>query len=303
MNLRIVFAVVLLNVLVAGCGEPESLPIAQIPIPDAPPVPDGPPTGSLEWAINGSWRTARDTARNQWRHPVQTLQFCGLETGQNVVEVWPGGGWYTQILAPWLKENDGHYSAALLDPKESERARMLGQSFIQAYGDKERYGAITTSVLSANSADFAPTASMDMVLTFRNVHSWLARGMGAKAFTDFYAALKPGGALCVVEHRLPDAREQDPLAASGYVQLTLVKALAAEAGFVFEAMSDVNANPKDMADHPFGVWTLPPVRRSAAPGETQNPEFDHAKYEAIGESNRMTLRFRKPVSALNPMEE
>ncbi len=303
MSLRTGFGIVLLAILLASCGEPEPLPVAQIPIPDAPPVPEGPAVGSLEWAVNGPWRSTRDMERDKWRNPKQTLQFCGLEPAQHVVEIWPGGGWYTQILAPWLRENSGQYSAALLDPEESERARTLGESFKQAYGDEERYGTITTSVLSANSPELAPAASADLVLTFRNVHSWLARGMGAKTFADFYAALKPGGVLCVVEHRLPDAREQDPLASSGYVQLSLVKALAAEVGFVFEAQSNINENQKDTADHPFGVWTLPPVRRSAGSGEIPDPAFDRAKYDTIGESNRMTLRFRKPGIEQPPTEK
>lgn len=292
--LRPLLGLAAVMVLVAGCTQPEPGTTKEIPIPDAPPPPSGPAIGTLEWAVMGDWRSDRDKARNIYRHPIKTLEFCGLAPGQNVLEIWPGGGWYTQILAPWLKQNGGHYGAALLDPKASERAKTLNTSFIRAYGDKERYGTITTSGLGKNTGALAPRNSVDLVLTFRNVHSWLAQGMGARVFADFYTALKPGGSLCVVEHHLPDAREQDPLASTGYVQRSLVKALAKEAGFVFAAQSDVNANPKDTADHPFGVWTLPPVRRSAAPGDTPDPQFDHTKYDAIGESDRMTLRFVKP---------
>ncbi len=296
MHLHTCLGLAAITALLVGCNDPTPLPNAQIPIPEAAPVPTGPVSGSLQWAAEGAWRSPRDVARNQWRHPVETLEFCGLKPTQNVIEVWPGGGWYTQILAPWLKENDGHYSAALLDPDTSERAKMLNASFMRAFGDTERYGEITTRVLSKTSDSLAPKNSVDMVLTFRNVHSWMARGMAAKAFADFYEALKPGGILCVVEHRLPDAREQDPLARSGYVQRTLVRGLAEDVGFTFEAQSDINANPDDTADHPFGVWTLPPVRRSAASGQSPAEDFDRARYDAIGESNRMTVRFRKPAN-------
>ncbi len=295
-GLRTVLTSGMLVLALVGCKDPKPKNVAQVPIPEAAPIPPGPPVGTLEWAVNGEWRSEKDKARNKWRHPIKTLEFCGLAPGQKVLEIWPGGGWYTQILAPWIKENGGQYRAALLDPATSDQARMLSQSFKRAFGEEDRYGPIKTSVFSATSEKLAPDNSMDLVLTFRNVHSWMAQGMATKAFADFYAALKPGGVLCVVEHRLPDAREQDPLASSGYVQRSLVKALAKDAGFVFEAQSDINANPKDTADHPFGVWTLPPVRRSAPPGETPDPAFNRQHFDDIGESDRMTLRFRKPNS-------
>ncbi len=289
-----VAALALAAILATACkpSEPaEDTP----PAPQAePPAPAGPAAGTLEWAASGDWRPRRDVLRNRFRHPVQTLRFCGLKPGQTVVEVWPGGGWYTQILAPWLKRNGGTYIAALMDPALSDRVRALNQGFMRTFADQDLYGPIQTSILSADSPGIAPPGSADLVLTFRNVHSWMARGMAPKAFADFYKALKPGGILCVVEHRLPDSRQQDPLARSGYVQRAYVKELARAAGFEFEAQSDINANPKDSADHPFGVWTLPPVRRSAAPGAAPEPGFDRARYDAIGESNRMTLRFRKP---------
>jgi predicted methyltransferase len=297
MRVQLAFGLTALLVLLAGCKDPAAEQKVQIPIPDAAPLPTGPAIGTLEWAVDGAWRPTRDKARNPYRHPIKTLQFCGLAPNQNVLEVWPGGGWYTQILAPWLKENNGQYAAALLDPASSSRAQRLNASFKRAFSDTERYGEVTTRILGKKSGPLAPQDSLDLVLTFRNVHSWMAQGMAGKAFSDFYAALKPGGTLCVVEHQLPDAYEQDPLAASGYVQRALVKAMAKEAGFVFDAQSNVNANAKDNADHPFGVWTLPPVRRSAPAGETPDPNFDRQKYDAIGESNRMTLRFRKPDNA------
>ncbi len=288
----VVFA--LAAVIGAGCSPSEPAQYSSPITATEPAAPAGPAKGTLEWAASGDWRPERDKARNRFRHPVQTLRFCGLKPGQTVIEAWPGGGWYTQILAPWLKQNGGTYIAALMDPALSAQAQALKQGFMRSFADQDLYGQIHTSILSASAPGIAPPASADLVLTFRNVHSWMARGMAPKAFADFYAALKPGGILCVVEHRLPDSRQQDPLARSGYVQRAFVKDLAKEAGFTFEAQSDINANPKDSADHPFGVWTLPPVRRSAAPGAAPDPDFDRARYDAIGESNRMTLRFRKP---------
>ncbi len=297
MPLHMVTALALLAIVLtglAGCKDQAPVPEASVPMPPMPPEQAGPSVGSLPWAVNGPWRSAKDMARNPWRHPVKTLEFCGLAPGQNVMEVWPGGGWYTQVLAPWLKENGGHYTAALMDPKGSAQAEKLNVSFLRAFDDEGVFGDINTTILGETPAALAPENSLDLVLTFRNVHSWLARGMAAKAFADFYAALKPGGLLCVVEHRLPDAAQQDPLAGTGYVQRALVKSLAADAGFVFDAQSDINTNLKDNTDHPFGVWTLPPAARNSNVGAPPDPGFDRAAYDAIGESNRMTLRFRKP---------
>lgn len=287
-------ALVLLAALGSACTPSGPAGHSAQSTKSEPAAPSGPAAGTLEWAATGKWRPKRDLARNRFRHPVRTLRFCGLKPGQNVIEAWPGGGWYTQILAPWLNRNGGTYTAALLDPALSQQTQALNQEFLRKFADQSLYGRINTSVLSATSPGIAPPQSADLVLTFRNVHSWMAGAMAPKAFADFYAALKPGGVLCVVEHRLPDSRQQDPLARSGYVQRGFVKALAEKAGFMFAAQSDINANPKDSADHPFGVWTLPPVRRSAPPGKTPAAGFDRNHYDAIGESNRMTLRFRKP---------
>lgn len=287
----------LLAACLASCNAPQPEQVAQITVPDAAEAPKGPAVGSLEWAANGDWRPQEDVDRNVWRHPVETLEFCGLEAQQSVVEIWPGGGWYTQVIAPWLKENGGQYTAALIDPAASERFKTLADNYLETFSDNNRFGVIATSVLSADSGPLMPNNDADLVLTFRNVHSWLGRGMGAKAFADFYAALKPGGVLCVIEHRLPGAQEQDPKASTGYVQTAFVMDMASEAGFEFDAQSDINANPADTADHPFGVWTLPPSRRSTARrGAEPAADFDRAKYDAIGESDRMTLRFRKPLA-------
>jgi predicted methyltransferase len=154
-----------------------------------------------------------------------------------------------------------------------------------------------------DAIDLERAGPVDAILTFRNVHNFMAAGFAEPAFEAFFAALEPGGVLGVVEHRLPADRVQDPRAASGYVQQDYVIALAMEAGFEFVAASEINANPADNADHPFGVWTLPPVGRTSAFGEPANPEFDRAPYDAIGESDRMTLVFRKPQTAPAPGDD
>lgn len=145
------------------------------------------------------------------------------------------------------------------------------------------------------SGPVAPAGAADMALFLRNIHNWMAAGIAEKAFRDAFAALKPGGILGVEEHRAAPGGLQDPVASTGYVQEAFVRELAKEAGFAFDKASDINANPADTRDHPFGVWTLPPVRRSSPRGQPDDPKFDHARYDAIGESDRMTLRFVKPA--------
>ena len=147
---------------------------------------------------------------------------------------------------------------------------------------------------AANSAPVAPAGTADLVLFMRNIHAWMAAGIAEKAFADAYAALRPGGVLGIEQHRLGPEEDQDPAAANGYVQEAFVKQLAAEAGFAFVAASEINANERDTKDHPFGVETLPPMGLTAPRGSPPNPTFDRSKYDEIGESDRMTLRFRKP---------
>lgn len=226
------------------------------------------------------------SARDAFRNPKETLEFFGLAPEMTVVEIWPGGGWYANILAPYAEASNGTYIAALF-AETSDYAIRGNAKF------RENFPAATTTTFSKDGDGIAPAGSADMVLSFRNVHNWMSGGYAEKAFADFHAALKPGGTLGIVEHRLPATMEQDPQGRSGYVQQALVIKMAEEAGFEFVGASEVNANPKDTADHPFGVWTLPPVNRRAPRGEEPDPAFDGAKYEAIGESDRMTLKFRK----------
>ena len=238
-------------------------------------------------------RRADQAARDKFRNPVQTLEFFGIEPSMNVGEVW--GGWYTPIIAPYLASGGGTYTAILYQEEGSERAAARNQAFKDKFVGAEGMGNIEIASFGKNEAPITAPDSLDMLLTFRNVHNWMGGGYADKAFADFYAALKPGGILGVVEHRLPESSVQDPKGRSGYVQESYMKDLAKRAGFEFVGSSEVNSNPRDTADHPMGVWTLPP--RSAVPkeGSPEAKDFDAALYKNIGESDRATLMFRKPL--------
>jgi predicted methyltransferase len=251
------------------------------------------PASLLEAAISGADRTTDERSRDAWRRPRETLEFFGIEPSMTVVEAWPGGGWYTKIIAPYLLAGGGAYYAAHVDPLASERAAAAVERFKTAFADKSLFGDIHITVLGGG--DIAPENSADAVLTFRNIHNWMNSGAAEKNFEDFYRALKPGGILGVVEHRANEASDEKD-GSTGYVKESTVKALAAAAGFEFVGASEVNANPADTKDHPFGVWTLPPVRRSSASPGQEDQSFDRSKYDAIGESDRMTLKFVKPQS-------
>lgn len=259
-------------------------------------APGQPERGSLEWAVAGDWRQAADRQRDAARHPLETLQFFGLQPGMTVVELWPGAGWYTDILAPFLAATKGKlYAANLQTPNPDDPAAdQVTAAYKKMIADKpDLYGPVTFTAFGPTSGPLAPAGAADLVLFF-NVNNWMAAGIAEKAFRDAFAALRAGGTLGVEQARASVGGPQDPLAASGYVQTDFVKQLAAEAGFRFDGASEVNANPKDNHDHPFGVWTLPPTRRSSPWGKPPNPVFDHHKYDLIGESDRMTLRFVKP---------
>jgi predicted methyltransferase len=255
----------------------------------------GPTT--IESAVAGDWRLPADRARDVWRHPVETLKFWGLQPGQTVVEFWPGAGWYTDILGPFLADTRGKlYEVELQtsDPSDPAAAEIVEAYRRKLAEKKTLYGEVTFTAFGPTSGPVAPAGSADLVLFLRNLHNWMAGGIAEKAFKDALAALKPGGVLGVEEHRGEPGRVQDVLAADGYVQQDYVIQMAKEAGFVLAGTSEINANPKDTKDHPFGVWTLPPTRLSAPRGEPAEPGFDHSKYDAIGESDRMTLKFVKP---------
>lgn len=246
----------------------------------------------LREAIAGSWRDPKNTARDVYRHPLQTLDFFGVNADQTVVEITPGGaGWYTEILAPYLRER-GHYTAAMADftVMAEGRARNAQQeALVDLRARLAKYPAQFDRVafvsFDPKQPVIAAPGTVDTVLTFRNVHNWVAAGTADAYFAAFHAALKPGGTLGVVDHRARPGTDLAAMKKSGYLTEALVIELATRAGFVLDARSEVNANPKDTVDHPNGVWTLPPSNRHDAE-EAQ-------KYRDIGESDRMTLRFRK----------
>ncbi|MDZ4373884.1 MAG: methyltransferase domain-containing protein [Phenylobacterium sp.] len=250
----------------------------------------------LASAVAGDQRTAAHKARDAARNPADTLTFWGLKPKQTVIELSPGSGYWTEILAPYAKATGGTYvatAADLANPNLSEAAKKGRAAFEARYADQAKFGKV-------NYVGFGPTAgalgapgSADMVITARNLHNWATQpAFMDKVLKDVHAVLKPGGVLAVEEHRA-DPKPEDPKFATGYMSEATVIAAVEKAGFKLQAKSEVNANPKDTKDHPFGVWTLPPVRRTAPFGQPDNPSFDRAKYDAIGESDRMTLRFVK----------
>ena len=254
----------------------------------------------LATAVNGAWRTAEDRNRDTWRHPVESLEFWGLAPGMSILEVQPGGGWWTEILAPYARATGGSYyatAADLADPKTDDAARASRAKFAERFSVKpEIYGEVKLLDFGANSAPL-PAAQFDFILSARSFHGWIRRDMTDKVLKDFHAALKPGGIFAVEQHRAnPGEQELPP--DSGYVTEAYLIEQAQKAGFELVAKSEINANSKDTKDHPFGVWTLPPVSRSrpyAEGPDAKDPSFDSSKYQAIGESDRMTLRFRKPA--------
>ncbi|WP_246624925.1 class I SAM-dependent methyltransferase [Oceanobacter mangrovi] len=233
----------------------------------------------------------RQQDRDDQRHPQQTLEFFDVSPDMTVVEIWPGGGWYSRILAPYLKDH-GQYYAAHFDPAGGPAyyARSLASFNQQFIANPAQYGNIKVTVFHPPELlEIAPAGSADRILTFRNIHNWYMEGGDqtvAATLAGFFQTLKPGGILGVVEHRLPEDRPDSAQDSSGYMKQSYVIKMAKQAGFQLVASSEINANPKDSADYPAGVWTLPPSLRL---GDT-----DKQKYLAIGESDRMTLKFRRP---------
>lgn len=244
---------------------------------------------ALDEAVGGSWRTPAWTARDGFRHPKETLSFFGVNANQHVIEITPGGGWYAEILAPLVREH-GRYVAAVWDDaipgQPGYRYRLNNELRAKFAGNAAVYGTPEVRVFDPKAPVFGPAGSADTVLTFRNAHNWVGDGNADAYFKAFFDVLKPGGTLGVVDHRAKPVTDLAAMKKSGYLTEALVIDYATRAGFELEARSEVNANPKDTADHPNGVWTLPPSNNHDA--------GDAAKYQAIGESDRMTLRFRKP---------
>ena len=243
---------------------------------------------ALQAALAAPSRTPGNVARDRYRHPLETLAFFGVRASDTVVEIWPSGGWYTEILAPYLRRGGGTYYAASMGANGNNGVRRMMAA------TPDLYGAIRPVAFPAFEATETrvPDGSADVVLTFRNVHNWQmgyqrnSQPYSAEAFRQMYRMLKPGGTLGIVDHRLPESAPAERERSSGYLKVSTIRRLAEEAGFRYVGASEVNANPRDTADWPNGVWTLPPSLRLGAQ--------DRERYLAIGESDRMTLKFVRP---------
>lgn len=244
-------------------------------------------SAALDAALAGAHRSEANRARDAYRHPKETLQFFGLKDDMVVIELWPGGGWYTEVLAPVLRDK-GQLIAAHLDPNASAYAKRTRTAFDEKLAKEPAlYDKVKVVVLQPPTTfELGPANSADMVLTFRNLHNWMQSGQLDAVFIAAHRVLKHGGTFGVVEHRAKSDADDATVAKTGYVREQYAIQAAERAGFQFVGKSEINANPKDTKDYPDGVWTLPPVYRKG--------DVDRAKYQAIGESDRMTLKFIKP---------
>jgi predicted methyltransferase len=269
-------------VTLAGCAAPSQT--------GSQAAPSAASALSLDAAIGGPQRTDKARARDVYRHPKETLQFFGVSPTQTVLEIAPGGGWYTDILAPYLRDGGHLYEAQYRStlPELDNEERATDATFVRKLAAAPNtYGNVTVGTLRAGEfSGFEARARFDRVLTFRNIHNWIKDGQLDANLRAFYAALKPGGQLGVEEHRAPPGASVQQMIDSGYVSEAFVIKHVQAAGFVLAARSEINANPRDTTDHPYGVWSLPPTYKGG--------DADRATYAAIGESDRMTLRFVKP---------
>jgi predicted methyltransferase len=247
-------------------------------------------TAALQEIAAGEHRSAENKARDRFRHPVETLTWFGIRDNMTVVELSPGGGWYTEILAPFSRDRGKLYTAGY-DPKsETDYYRKSAKRFADKLAANPTvYGKVVVTVLQPpDKLAIAPEGSADMVLTFRNLHNWMGSGQALAVLRAVHDALKPGGVFGVVAHRGDNSVTQDPKAASGYVNQDYAVALVESVGFKLVGSAEINANPADTKQHPEGVWTLPP--------SFELGDKDRDKYLAIGESDRMTLKFVKPAN-------
>ncbi|HMO73977.1 MAG TPA: methyltransferase domain-containing protein [Sphingopyxis sp.] len=268
-------------IILAACSAPASNATAGEAAGDTATKADA----AIAAAVAAPTRTPANIARDKYRNPAETLAFFGVKGGDTIVELWPGAGWYSEILAPLAKAGGGTLYVAA--PWE----RGLGRFKEKQAADAATYGAVKLAEFPATGAGpQVPDSSADVVLTFRNVHNWRFDGEDntANAFRQIFAMLKPGGVLGVVDHRLDEDDDSAKEEKSGYMKESSIIAFAEAAGFKLAEKSEINANPKDTKDYEKGVWTLPPALREG--------EKDRDKYLAIGESDRMTLKFVKPAS-------
>lgn len=247
-------------------------------------------------AVAGEWRSAEDRARDRYRHPAEALEFWGVRPGMTIVETGPGGGWWTQILAPYARMSEGRFIAAQGDlgaPNVSDAARQSRANFLSRFGDESIYGDVEMVDFSTRAGLALPDDSADFILVARAMHHWDEAATN-RYMSEFARVLRSGGVLGIEQHRAVPGADVAETAPNGYVPEAHVIAAAERAGLELAGRSEINANPADTRDHPFGVWTLPPTRQTAPSGEPANPDFDRSRYDAIGESDRMTLRFVKP---------
>jgi predicted methyltransferase len=254
----------------------------------------------IERAMLGDHRSPENIERNRYRHPVGTLTFLGLEDGMTVMEIWPGAGWYTEILAPVMRDN-GQFIAATWDvdvPDQPGYRYRLQTALLEKFAARpDLYDQVAVAPFSPpQSASLGDPETIDLLLTFRNTHGWVGDGVADFIFAEFARVLKPGGILGVVQHRAKPGADPAVSAGTGYVSEQAVIEHARKAGLYLEARSEVNANPADSKDYERGVWSLPPglAMCNEITGDDEI-EACRDKYRALGESDRMTLRFRKPL--------
>jgi predicted methyltransferase len=272
-NLRLAAAAIAGALLVAACAVTNSRQTT---------------AEALTGILAADYRPEENRARDRYRHPKETLLFFGIRPEMSVLEVWPEPGWYTEVIAPLLRDKGKYYAAVIAaDPESKYIAERLEKYRHKLAERPDLYDRVAVVSFPADGSDAVPPASVDMVVTFRNIHNWMSRGTTAQAFATMYRALRPGGVLGVVEHRGNPAVAQDPKAKSGYVNEEYAIKLIEAQGFRLVGKSQVNANPRDTKDYEQGVWTLPPTYRLG--------DKDRDKYAAIGESDRFTLRFVKPL--------
>jgi predicted methyltransferase len=262
-----------------GAMGAAAAPAAADPAPGVDPA--------LSAAVAAPERSAPFVARDGARHPAEELSFFGLQPRMTVVELWPGTGYWTEILGPYLAPQ-GHYYVALPTPSPNGEDQGVARWSARVEGQKARMGTIVRTKLGPpGQYDIAPPGSADLVVTFRNLHNWVEGGFANDALAACYKALKPGGILGIEDHRGRNDQPQDPKADSGYLRQDYVIAMVKQAGFEFVASSEINANIKDTKDWPKGVWTLPPTLALK--------DKDRERYQAIGEADNFVLKFRKPA--------
>jgi predicted methyltransferase len=279
MSIRLIVAACALACATAVSAADTDQPAGAVP----PPTSAGEFTSArMAQVLAGNWRSSENRARDRYRHPQQTLAFFHVRPDMTVMEITPGAGWYSEILAPLLKDN-GHYIAAVAG--EGKGTAAMRKKFAD---DPTQYGKADVAPFDDKAPVLGAPGSVDAVLTFRNVHNWVMADNAPAMFKAFFDVLKPGGVLGVVDHRAAKGADLAKIKQSGYLPVEYVVKLATDAGFKLEASSEINANPKDLKNYPQGVWTLPPTLTLG--------DKDRATYLAIGESDRMTLRFVRPAA-------